>query len=182
MLHPALLSGQMLKVSLRNQTRILKLKIRAGQSSYWTKIHRIERIIVGQFLTRETSQRGKASSINETQNVVIRHLLTETDASGTKDTAFIVKGYARPEARALGLYVLALLVTAVTPAIVRGEFLQPAFPGLIANRTIQGMIDQQEIPLCPPGNRSPFSDSVLTCIPGETFVPQPMTGLEPNRF
>ena len=48
----------------------LEPEIRAGQSSYWTKIHRIERIIVGQFLT---GNKSAWKSFLDRQNPKRRH-------------------------------------------------------------------------------------------------------------
>src|SRR5262249_47713888 len=89
-------------------------------------------------------KRGVAPAIDEPENVVLRDLLAETDATRTENAAFIIERDARTELDVFRLLHLVLEKSRVLPAVLDAEFLEPAFTRLIADWTIERMIDEQE--------------------------------------
>src|SRR5215469_3940149 len=85
-----------------------------------------------------------AAATHETQNIVMGYFLHETDTARTKNAAFVIERHARSELHALRL--LHLLIQKTRPACTEfnAVLLQMAFPGLIADRTVERMVYQEK--------------------------------------
>src|SRR6478609_846207 len=83
----------------------------------------------------------------------MRDLLAKTDAARAENAALVVKGHQRAELHRFRLFHFVLQETRLRTAIVDTELLQTAFAGLIADRTVERVIDQEK-----------FHDAALTCL------------------
>src|SRR5687768_3575463 len=89
-------------------------------------------------------QDAVAAAIDEAEHVVVRDLLAKTNAARAEDAALIIQGDARPELDVLRLLDLVLEETRIGPPIFNAELLQAAFAGLVADRAIERVIDEEE--------------------------------------
>ena len=85
-----------------------------------------------------------AAAIQEAQHIVVGDFLHEADAARAHDAALVVEHDALAEVHALGLFHLLLDETRFALAKFDGKFLQPALARLIANRTVQRVVDEQK--------------------------------------
>src|SRR5438309_7765285 len=91
------------------------------------------------------SEDGVAAAIGKTEHVVLRDLLTKTNATGAENATLIIERDPRPDFDSFGLFDFVFQKTRIGPPIFNTKFLQSAFPGLIADGTVQRMVDQQEL-------------------------------------
>jgi hypothetical protein len=122
----------------------LETKIAGGKRADRTNIDRVKRIVVLQPLAGMRGQHGITATINETKDVILRNLLTETNTAGTENAALIIERDTRPEDDIFWLLHFVLEKARLARAEIDAEFLQAAFAGLIADRTIERMINEEE--------------------------------------
>src|SRR5437867_4208360 len=122
----------------------LETKIARGKRADRTNIDRVERIIVLQPLAGMRGQQGVTAAINEPENVIVCDFLTKTNAARTENAAFIIERDARPEHNVFWLLHFVLEKTGLARAEIDAEFLQAAFAGLVTDRTIKRMINEEE--------------------------------------
>src|SRR5690242_3963156 len=91
------------------------------------------------------SERVVAAATRETESVVADDVLGEPDATRTQDTTLIVEHDARAEINRLGLVNLRFDEPAGRLAVVHRIFLKFAFAGLVADRAVERMVDEQEL-------------------------------------
>src|SRR5229473_6092066 len=91
--------------------------------------------------------------------------LAETDASRAENAALVIKRYPRAELHVFRLFDFVLQETRLRIPIVDAELLQTAFPGLIADRAIERVIDEEK-----------FHDTALT------FLNQRRVGANGHAF
>src|SRR5882724_10267044 len=89
-------------------------------------------------------QNGVTAAINEPEHVVMRNFLAKTDAARAENAALVIKRHPRAELHSFRLFHFVLQETRLRTAIVDTELLQTAFAGLIADRTIKRVIDQEK--------------------------------------
>src|SRR3954454_6548204 len=89
-------------------------------------------------------QDSVTAAIDEPEYIVMCDLLAKTDASRAQDAALVVQCDARPHLHRLGFLHLILQKTRLRGAVIDAELLQAAFTGLIANWTVQRVIDEQK--------------------------------------
>src|SRR5437764_1361426 len=89
-------------------------------------------------------QDGMAAAVDEPEHIVIDDLVAKANATGAKNTAFVVEGHTRADLDVLGLLDLVFEKARGLVAVFHAEFLEAAFAGLIADRAIQWMIDEQK--------------------------------------
>ena len=122
----------------------LKPKIFRRERAYRTNVHGIQRVIVIKNPARIRGECAVTAAIDDTERIVAHDIACEPDAARAKDAAFIIEHDARAEINSLGLVNLRFNETALRFPVIDGIFLQLAFAGLIANRAIERMIDEQE--------------------------------------
>ena len=128
----------------------LETKIGGGQRADRTNIDRVERIIIFQPLAGMSGQHGVTAAIDKPEHIVVRDLLAKTDAARTKNAALIIERNARTELDVLRFLHFVFEKTRFGAAVIDAEFLQAAFAGLIADRAIERMIDEQKFHHAPP--------------------------------
>src|SRR5205085_222782 len=107
-------------------------------------INRVERIIIFQTLARMRGQHGVAAAINKSEHIVIHNLLAKTNATRTENAALIVQGHARSQLHRFRFLDLVLQEARAGRTVLDTEFLKLALAGLIADRAIERMIDEEE--------------------------------------
>src|SRR5437588_4228664 len=90
-------------------------------------------------------ENGVTAAIDKAKHIVLRDFLAEADAARAKNAALIVERDARPEHNVLRYLYLSFEETLLGRPVLDAEFLQETFAGLIANRTIERMIDEEEL-------------------------------------
>ena len=85
------------------------------------------------------------TTLGEAEHGIPCHLVHEADAAAAHDATLVIKADARADSHVLGLFDLHIGEARDASAVAHGIFLQSAFAGLIANRAIQRMIDQQKL-------------------------------------
>src|SRR5581483_5216347 len=110
----------------------------------WTDVNGVERVIVFQAFARMRGEHGVAAAINEAEHVVVRDLLAKPNATRAENAAFIVERHAWTELDVLRLLHFVFEKSRTLVAVFDLEFLQATFAGLVADRTIERMIDEQK--------------------------------------
>src|SRR3954453_17708143 len=95
----------------------------------------------------------------------MRNFLAETNAARAENAALVIKRHARAELHRFRLFNFVLQETRLRTAIVDAELLQTAFAGLIANRAVKRMVNQEK-----------FHDAALT------FLHQRRVGANGHAF
>ena len=88
---------------------------------------------------------GVTAAINKAKHVIVHNFLAESDTAGAKNATLVIEGDARSQLHRLRLFDLIFEESRIGRAILDAELLQLAFPGLIANRAIERMIDEQKL-------------------------------------
>ena len=89
-------------------------------------------------------ERAVAAAIHEAERVVADDVLREPDAARAKNAALVVEHDPRTEVNGLRLVHLGFDEAAGGLAVVLGIFLQFAFTGLVANRAVERVVDEQK--------------------------------------
>ena len=121
----------------------LETKIFRRERADRANVHGIQRIIIVERHARERRDGVVAAAIDDTERVVARDVARETNAARAENAAFRVEHDARSEVNRLGLVHLGLDEAALALAVIHRVFLQLAFAGLVADRTVERMIDEQ---------------------------------------
>ncbi len=122
----------------------LKAEILARERADGTDIDRVERVIIIEPLSRMDRERGVAAAFREAEHIVVDRLLGKTDATRAHDAALVVQHDALADVHPLRLLDLLLDETAVIVAVLDRVFLQLALAGLVADRAVERMIDEEE--------------------------------------
>src|ERR1700682_1318378 len=112
-----------------------------------------------------SGQNAVTAAIYKTQDVVMHDLLAKPDATRAENTTLVVECYARTELDVLRFLYLVFEEARFGVAVLDAEFLQATFARLIADRTIERMIDEQK-----------FHDALAA------FVGQLGVGPDPHAF
>ena len=119
-------------------------EIGRGERGYRADIDRVKRVIVFQPFAGVRGQHGVTASIDEPDDVVVRDLLTETNATRAENAAFVIERDSRPEHNIFRFLHFVLQKARLRSAEIDAELLQSTFAGLVANRTIERMIDEEK--------------------------------------
>ena len=119
-------------------------KIRRGKRANGTNIYGVKRIIIFQPLARMGCQHGVTPAIDEAEHVVVCDFLAKTDAPRAEDAAFIIERDPRPEHNVFWFFDFVLEKTRLGIPVIDAEFLQAAFARLVADWTIERMIDKEK--------------------------------------
>ena len=122
----------------------LEAEVFAGESAHGADIHRVQRVVVVELLAGIDRQGGVAASVQEAQHIVVGDFLHEADAARAHDAAFVVEHDALAEVHALWLFHLLFDETGFALAELDGKFLQTTLTRLIANRTVERVVDEQK--------------------------------------
>ena len=82
----------------------LEPEIVRGKRTHRADIGRVQTIIVGQLLARMRGQHSVTAAIGETKHIIVRNLLTETDATGAHDATLVVQPNPRADVDILRLF------------------------------------------------------------------------------
>src|ERR1043166_10338205 len=89
-------------------------------------------------------QYGVTAAIDKPEHIIVRDLLAEPNAARAENATLIVERDARPKLDILRFLDLVLKKARFGVSVLDAKLLQSTFTGLIADRTIERMIDQQE--------------------------------------
>ena len=120
-------------------------EIRGSQSAYGANVDGVERVIAFQCFVWVAGDGRKTAAIHETEDVVMGDFFHEADAPGAQHAAFGVQSDARPEFDVRGLFDFPLQKPGLRITVFDGEFLKAAFPSLVTNGAIQGVIDEEKL-------------------------------------
>ena len=123
----------------------LEAEVRARERADRADIDRVERVIIVEFAAREAGQRVVGTAVDEAQDGVLGDLAGEAHAARAEDAAFVVERDAGPEAGLLRLGVLLVDIARITAAVFGGEFLQLALAGLVADRAVERVVEEEHL-------------------------------------
>ncbi len=84
------------------------------------------------------------AAIEKAKHIILCDFLAEPNAARAENATLVVERDARPELDVFRFLHLVFQKTRLARAVLDAEFLQSAFAGLIANGTIERMVDEQE--------------------------------------
>src|SRR5205085_11278773 len=90
------------------------------------------------------SEHGVTSAIDKAEHVVLHDLVAETNATRTENATLIIQRDARPELHRFRLLHFVFEESRTLRAVLDAELLKLAFARLIADWTIERMIDEQK--------------------------------------
>src|SRR5256714_6737900 len=122
----------------------LETEIGGRERADWTEIDRVERVIIFETSARVRGQNSVTAAIDESEDVVIGNFVAKSNASRTKNAAFVIERNARSELHRLRFFNFVFEKTRTGRPVLDTEFLQLALARLVADRTIERMIDQQK--------------------------------------
>ena len=85
-----------------------------------------------------------AAAIGESENRIIGDLVSEADATAAHDAALVVEPDTGTDGNVLRLFHLPLTEAGFAFAVLDAELLQAAFPRLITNRAVEGVIREEK--------------------------------------
>src|SRR5438270_2221021 len=89
-------------------------------------------------------QHGVTSAIDKSEYIVLGDFVAKSNATRTKNATFVIERNPRSELHRLRLFHLVFEKAGAGRPVLDAEFLQLAFARLVADRTIEWMIDKQE--------------------------------------
>src|SRR5450432_111646 len=92
-----------------------------------------------------SGQDALAAAIDEPQDIVMHDLLAKPDATRAENATLVIECYAGTELDVLWFLYLVFEKARFRVAVLDAEFLQATFTCLIADRTIERMIDEQKL-------------------------------------
>ena len=110
-----------------------------------TDVHDVEIVIRVRFHPGVARQRGMTAAIHKPEAILSRDFLHETDAPRTENAPLVIEHDLRADLRLFRLVNFLLDEAALAFAVVHTELLQATLARLVADRTIERMIDQQEL-------------------------------------
>src|SRR5205814_8213621 len=119
-------------------------KIGRSERADRTKIDRVQRIIVFQTFARMRGQHRVTAAVDKAEDVVVRDFVAEANAARAENAALIIERDAWPELHRFWFFDFVFEKARTFRAVLNAEFLQLTFTGLIADRAIERVIDQQK--------------------------------------
>ena len=119
-----------------------------GQGAHRADVHHAGGERVGQLLARERADLDARAAVEEAELAGARDLLGEADAARALDAAVHVEDDVGAERDALAARVgpLVLVLEArVGDAVLEGVVLQAALAGLVADRAVERVVDEEEL-------------------------------------
>ena len=145
MLQPVLQPGQMEGVFSKYQTRTLKRKSRSVSAPTGQMSTTLADNGLSSTAAIEQRDRRMIAAVNHGQLIGLSDLLAEAHAAGALDAALTVENDIGTKNGFLAVVTLTDLEAALLAVVRHVVILQPALAGLIADRAVHRMIDQQEL-------------------------------------
>src|SRR5438105_11803621 len=89
-------------------------------------------------------QDGMTAAIDESKDVILRNLAAKTNAARTKNAPLVVELHARPELNIFRFFNFVFQKARAGGTVLDAEFLELTFARLIADRTIEWMVNEQK--------------------------------------
>ena len=91
------------------------------------------------------SENSVTAAIDKAEHVILGNFLTETNATRAENAAFVIECNARSDFHPFRFFDFIFQKTRIGAAIFDAKFLQSTFPSLIADGTVERMINQQKL-------------------------------------
>ena len=112
-----------------------------------------------------SSENSVTSPIDESEHIVLGNFVTKANAARTKDAALVIEGDPRSKLHRFRFFDFVFEKAGTCRAVLDAEFLKLAFTRLVADRTIEWMIDQQKFHHALPA----FLNQRRTCAHAHSF-------------
>ena len=123
----------------------LEAELPLGQRPHRADVDDVARVVVVQLPARKQVDDRPVASIQHAQLMALRDLLAETDAAGAEDAPLLVQHDVGSDGKRLLPLDLVLEDPALVQAMLHVEVLEVALPRLVADGTVERMVDQQEL-------------------------------------
>ena len=124
----------------------LKAEVFTGQRAHWADIDHIARVQVIEPLAWKQVNVAMIATGKDAQLAGLGDLVEEPSAAGTEDATLLIENHLRPEIHDLALFDFGFKrEPAAVDAVVHVVVLQLALTGLVADRAVDRVIDQQEL-------------------------------------
>ncbi len=130
---------------LRNHVGRVETKILAGERPHRTQVHRVERIRAGHFLAGEGGDVRLVAAARDVELLVARHVAQETHAAIAQNAALLVEDQGGADVPGLVLLETGEVLAAVLEVVLHVVVLQRALAGLVADGTVQRVVEQQHL-------------------------------------
>ena len=90
-------------------------------------------------------QGGVGAALGEAEDRIAGDFVHEADAAAAEDAALVVEADAGADIDVFGLFHLVIGEAGAAAAVFDGVFLEAAFAGLVADRAIEGVVDEEEL-------------------------------------
>ena len=122
----------------------LESEIVRGQSTYWTDVHGVERVIVREFFAGIDGEDGVAAPVGKPEHRIIGNLIGEANASAAHDATLVVESNPGSNIDILRLFHLLLAKTRLAVPVLHAEFLERTFAGLVADGAVERVVRKKE--------------------------------------
>jgi hypothetical protein len=123
----------------------LEAELLERERAHRTEIHDVPRVRVVEALAGEDPDLAALAALEEPELAGLRDLVAEADAAAALDAALLVERDVRPDVHRLRERQLRLSVAADTGPVLHRVLLEPALPRLVADRTVERVVDEEEL-------------------------------------
>ena len=123
----------------------LETEVVGGQCADRANVGGIERVVRIQQAAGMDGERGVGAALGEAKHRIAGHLVHEADAAAAHDAALVVEPDARADIDVFRLFHLHIHEARNAAAVFDRVFLEAAFAGLVADRAIERVVDEQKL-------------------------------------
>ena len=122
----------------------LEAEVVGGQRADRADVGGVERVVGIQQAVRMDGERGVGAALGEAEHRIAGDFVHEADAAAAHDAALVVEPDARADIDVFRLFHLHVHEARNAAAVLDGLFLEAAFAGLVADRAIERVVDEEE--------------------------------------
>lgn len=123
----------------------LEAEILGSQCADGTDVDGVKGIVAVEPLARMNREMRVAAAIDESQAIILRDLVHETDAARAENAALIIEDDPLTDVDMLRLLHLGILEAGVGVSVFDGELLQAALTRLVADGAVQRVVDEEKL-------------------------------------
>ena len=126
----------------------MEAEVNAGQGTYRTNVNHIHRIWTIEFHSGKCLNGDMVTALYESKCGLLGNFIGKANATGTGNATLAVEQYIGSQRNALIFMIFLFNESGFSIGMHESIFLQLALTCFIANRTVQWMIDEQELHNC----------------------------------
>ena len=123
----------------------LEAELAVGERAHRADVHHVGRVVVHEVVAGEQADLGVVTAVEDPELAGAGDLVAEPHAARAEDAPLGVQHHVRPQGHRLGLVDLLVGHARVVQPVLHVVDLQPALPGLVADGTVERMVQEEEL-------------------------------------